>query len=69
MRIRIGSLEIEVDTMEQLDELVMRYGKATVVVAGSQASQGTAGNEAPSLAAGAEPGGAPAGRADPSRKA
>lgn len=68
MRIRIGALEIEVDTMEQLDELVMRYGGATVVVVGSPASQGTADHETPSLTAGAERGGEPTDPADPESK-
>ncbi len=32
MKIRIGALEVEVDTKEQLDELIMRYGGAAVAV-------------------------------------
>jgi hypothetical protein len=35
MKVRIGALEIEVDTKEQLDELVMRYGGAAVAVVDS----------------------------------
>jgi hypothetical protein len=30
MKIRFGALEIKVDSMEQLDELVMRYGGKTI---------------------------------------
>ena len=32
MKIRFGTIEMEIDTQEQLDELVMRYGNSTVVV-------------------------------------
>lgn len=39
MKVRIGALEIEVDTKEQLDELVMRYGAATVAVVDSPVSR------------------------------
>jgi hypothetical protein len=44
MKIRIGALEIEVNTKEQLDELVMRYGRAAVAVVDSPASGESAGN-------------------------
>jgi ribosomal protein L12E/L44/L45/RPP1/RPP2 len=46
MKVRIGALEIEVDTKEQLDELVMRYGGAAVAVVDSPASRASSFAEA-----------------------
>ena len=68
MRVRIGALEIEVDTKEQLDELVLRYGGAVVAAAESTASRATAGPRGFPQTARAASDGIPTNRADPSRE-
>jgi hypothetical protein len=68
MKIRIGALEIEVDTTEQLDELVMRYGGAVVAAADSSAPRAAAGNAGAPPTASAVSDGVPTNLADPDRK-
>ena len=67
MRVRIGALEIEVDTKEQLDVLVLRYGGAVVAAAESTASRATAGTRGFLLTARAASDGTPTNLADPNR--
>jgi hypothetical protein len=58
MKIRFGTIEMEIDTQEQLDELVMRYGNSTVVVVApaerEKAGEGSA-QPAPGAASGRAP--------------
>jgi hypothetical protein len=68
MKVRIGALEIEVEKVEQLDELVMRYGGAAVVAASSPVPVATAGKGGAPPAASAASAGVPADPADPNRK-
>jgi len=64
MKIRIGAFEFEVDTREQLEELVMRYGGAAVVVSDTPAPRATARGASASPTSGARADGATTDRAD-----
>jgi len=68
MKVRMGALEIEVDTIRRLEELVARYGGKTVAGADTPGSRATAANGGAPPAARDGSDGVPADPADPNCK-